>query len=149
MRPAQFPPMPKTRAKDQRFRSEMERQILEINDAFCAYVDDAERRSSDALTRERYLEERLHSAESRLSEAEQEKQDVEWRKRDVEDRLVQTERQKREVEEQLLDTAWRLRELQKMPIVRFIRFLSRSAHQSQRGSSRDTNRIALRPFLRS
>jgi hypothetical protein len=46
MRPAHFPPMPKARAKVQRFRSEMERQILEINDAFCAYVDDAERRKA-------------------------------------------------------------------------------------------------------
>jgi septal ring factor EnvC (AmiA/AmiB activator) len=126
----------------------MERQLLEINGAFCAYVDDAERRSSDALTREHDLEERLRSAESRLSETEQEKQDVEWRKRDVEDRLVQTERQKRDAEEQLLNTAWRLRELQKMSIVRFARFFSKSVPLRQRGSSRDTNRIAWRHSLR-
>jgi hypothetical protein len=127
------PVMPRARAKDLLFRSEMERQILEINDAFSAYVDNGERRSDAALTRECDLEKRLRSAESRLGEIEREKQDAEWRKRFVEDRLVDVERQKRDVEEQLLDTAWRLRELQRTPIVRFVRFLSRSIPSNLRG----------------
>jgi chromosome segregation ATPase len=87
--------MPKARAKHLGFRSEMERQILEINEAFNAYVDDAKRRSDDALARESALEKKLRSAESRLAEVEQEIQDSESPKRNVEDRLVQTERQKR------------------------------------------------------
>jgi hypothetical protein len=108
----------------------MERQILEINAAFNAYVDDAALRSDDALARESDLEKRLRSAESLLGEIEREKQDVERRKREVEGRLVEIERQKRDVEEPLLDTAWRLRELQETPMVRFV---SRSISYSLRG----------------
>ena len=87
----------------------MERQILEINAAFNAYVDDASAIEND-------LEKRLRSAESRLGEVEREKQDV--------------ERQKREVEERLLDTARRLRELQKTPMVRVVRLVRRSISYS-------------------
>jgi predicted nuclease with TOPRIM domain len=59
------------------FRSEMERQILEIQDAFCAFVDDKEREKQDL--------------EARLGEAERQK-------RDAEDRLRSIERQKQDLE---------------------------------------------------
>ena len=87
----------------------MERQILEINVAFNAYVDDASAIESD-------LEKRLRSAESRLGDIERQKQDV--------------ERRKREVEERLLDTARRLRELQKTPMVRVVKLVRRSISYS-------------------
>src|SRR5271156_1094626 len=51
------------RAAGRDFRSEIERQLLEIQDAFCAFVDDAERQRQDT--------------EGRLREAERQKQDVE------------------------------------------------------------------------
>jgi chromosome segregation ATPase len=86
------------------FRFEMERQLLEIQDAFAAFVDDTERQRLDA--------------EGRLREAERQK-------RDTEDRLRTIERQKQEVEDQLREAAWRLRKLQKTPAARIARFFGR------------------------
>jgi chromosome segregation ATPase len=92
------------RAAGRDFRSEIERQLLEIQDAFCAFVDDAERQRQDA--------------EGRLREAERQK-------RDTEDRLRTIESQKQEVEDQLREAAWRLRKLQKTPAARIARFFGR------------------------
>ncbi|MGA8583055.1 MAG: hypothetical protein WB715_04335 [Roseiarcus sp.] len=86
------------------FRSEIERQLLEIQDAFSAFVDDAERQKQDA--------------EGRLREAEQQK-------KDAEDRLRTIERQKQDVEAQLREAAWQLRKLQKTLPVRIVRFFRR------------------------
>ena len=82
----------------------MERQLLEIQDAFAAFVDDAERQRLDA--------------EGRLREAERQK-------KDMEDRLRTIERQKHEAEDQLRETAGQLRKLQKTPAVRIVRFFRR------------------------
>src|SRR5271166_3486078 len=79
------------------FRSEMERQLLEIQDAFGAFVDDADRQ----------------------------RQDAERRKKDAEDRLRTIERQKQELEDQLREAARQLRILRKSPAVRISRFFSR------------------------
>jgi hypothetical protein len=79
------------------FRSEIEGQLLEIQDAFCLFVDDAERQSHRALDRLR---------------------EMARQKRDIEDRLRMVERQKQDAEDQL-------RTLKKTPAVRIIRFLMR------------------------
>ena len=92
------------RAAGREFRSEIERQLLEIQDAFCAFVDDAERQRQDT--------------EGRLREAEQQK-------KDTEDRLRTIERQKQDVEDQLREAAWQLRKLQKTLPVRIVRFFRR------------------------
>jgi hypothetical protein len=92
------------RAKDQIFRLEMEAQILEIDATFNACVDDAERRIGEGLARECDLEKRLLFAESRLGETEREMEEVERR----------------------------LRKLQKTPIVRFGRFVSRILRRAKR-----------------
>ena len=92
------------RAAGRDFRSEIERQLLEIQDAFCAFVDDAERQKQDT--------------EGRLREAEQQK-------KDTEDRLRTIERQKQDVEDQLREAAWQLRKLQKTLPVRIVRFFRR------------------------
>ena len=86
------------------FRSEMERQLLEIQDAFAAFVDDAERQRLEA--------------EARLREAERQK-------KDMEDRLRTIERQKHEAEDQLREAAGQLRRLQKTLAVRIVRFFRR------------------------
>ena len=78
----------------------MERQLLEIHDAFCAFVNDTER------------------AMDRLREAEQQK-------RDIEDRLRIIEQQKQDVEVQLREATWRLRKMQKTLPMRIIRFFTR------------------------
>lgn len=83
------------------FRSEIERQLLEIQDAFGVFVDDAERQTHRAL----------QDAEDRLRE-------MERQKRDIEDRLNMVERQKQDAEDQL-------RKLKKTPAVRIIRFIIR------------------------
>ena len=90
------------------FRSEMERQLLEIQDAFCASVDDKEREKQD-------LEDRLREMQRA----------AERQKRDAEDRLRSIERQKQDVEDQLRETARQLRKLQKTLPVRIIRFFKR------------------------
>ena len=82
----------------------MERQLLEIQDAFAAFVDDAERQK--------------HDAEGRLREAAR-------TKADMEDRLRTIERQKQELEDQLRETAGQLRKLQKTPAMRIVRFFRR------------------------
>jgi predicted nucleic acid-binding Zn-ribbon protein len=76
----------------------MERQLLEIQKAFCAFVDDTERQRRDAIDR---------------------LWDMEWQKKDAEDRLLAIEKQKQDVERQL-------RKLQKTLAVRFVRFLRRA-----------------------
>jgi chromosome segregation ATPase len=76
----------------------MERQLLEINDAFAAFVGDVERQRRDALERQSATENRL---------------------RDAEDRLLTVDRQKQDVERQL-------RKLQRTLAVRLVRFLGRS-----------------------
>ena len=86
------------------FRSEMERQLLAIQDAFSNAVNDNERRKQD-------LEERLREAERR--------------RQDAEDRLRSIERQKHDVEDQLRETARQLRKLQKTLPVRIIRLFKR------------------------
>jgi chromosome segregation ATPase len=82
---------------DRGFRSEMERQLLEIQDAFGAFVDDADLQRRDA---ERRIE-------------------------DTEHRLRTIERQKQELEDQLREAARQLRILRKSPAVRIARFFSR------------------------
>jgi vacuolar-type H+-ATPase subunit E/Vma4 len=82
----------------------MERQLLEIQDAFNIFVDDSQRQKLDA-------ENRLH--------------EMERQKMDMEDRLRTVERQKEDLEDHLLETAMKLRKLQKTPVVRLIRFLRR------------------------
>jgi flagellar motility protein MotE (MotC chaperone) len=86
------------------FRSEMERQLLEIQDAFAAFVDDAERQRQDA--------------EGRLREAAR-------LKRDTEDRLRTVEKEKQDLEDQLRKGAGQLRKLQKTPVARIVRFFRR------------------------
>jgi septal ring factor EnvC (AmiA/AmiB activator) len=86
------------------FRAEMERQLLEIQDAFAAFVDDAERQRLEA--------------EARLREAEQQKNDAENRMRTI-------ERQKQDAEDQLREAAGQLRKLQKTRAVRIVRFFRR------------------------
>ena len=87
------------------FRSEMERQLLEIYDAFGVFIDDTERE------RRRILE-RLHATE-------QQKQEIEHRIREI-------EQQKRGVEDQLGEMALQLRKLHKTPAMRLIRLVKRS-----------------------
>jgi chromosome segregation ATPase len=82
----------------------MERQLLEIQDAFCAFVDDTERQRQ--------------GAEGRLREAERQK-------KDTEERLSRIESQKQEVEDQLRETGWQLRKLQTTLAVRIARLFSR------------------------
>lgn len=72
----------------------MERQLLEIQDAFGAFVDDADLQRQDA---ERRIE-------------------------DTEHRLRTIERQKQELEDQLREAARQLRILRKSPAVRIARF---------------------------
>ena len=79
------------------FRSEIERQLLEIQDAFCAFADDADRQ----------------------------RQDAERQKKDAEDRLRTIERQKQELEDQLRQAAGQLRKLQKTPTARIVRFFGK------------------------
>jgi DNA repair ATPase RecN len=94
----------------------MERQLLEIQDAFRAFVDDKERDKREA--------------DHRLGEAER-------RKKDIEDRLRAIEEQKQNVEDQLRETAWQLRKLQKTLPVRIIRLFRRSnPFRSLRGRGR-------------
>jgi hypothetical protein len=75
----------------------MERQLLEIQDAFAAFADDKERQRQDA--------------EGRVREAERQKNETE-------DRL-------RVVEDQLRETARQLRKLRKTPAVRIVRFFGK------------------------
>jgi hypothetical protein len=82
---------------DRSFRSEMEHQLLEIQDAFCAFADDADRQ----------------------------RQDAERQKKDAEDRLRTIERQKQELEDQLRQAAGQLRKLQKTPTARIVRFFGK------------------------
>jgi len=82
----------------------MERQLLQIQDAFNVFVDDSERQKLDA-------EDRLH--------------EIERQKMGTEDRLRTVERQKEALEGQLRETAIQLRKLRKTPVVRFIRLLRR------------------------
>ena len=91
----------KVRLAGQSFRSEMERQLLEIQDAFNIFVDDFQRQKLDA--------------EGRLREMERQRMDTE-------DRLRTVERQKEDLEHHLLEAALKL---QKTPVVRFVRFLIR------------------------
>ena len=86
------------------FRSEMERQLLAIQDAFSTAVNDNERRQQD-------LEDQLRR--------------VEQQKKEAEDRLRSIERQKQDVENQLHETARQLRKLQKTLPVRIIRLFKR------------------------
>ena len=79
------------------FRSEMERQLLEIQDAFAAFADKVERQKLEA--------------ETQLREAEPQKSDME-------DRLQAVEKQRQETED-------RLRKLQGTLAVRAIRFFRR------------------------
>jgi septal ring factor EnvC (AmiA/AmiB activator) len=79
------------------FKSEMERQLLEIQDAFAAFVDDAEGRLREA---------------ARM-------------KADMEDRLRTNEKQKQDLEDQLRETAGQLRKFQKTPAIRIVRFFRR------------------------
>jgi hypothetical protein len=90
------------------FRSEVERQLLAIQEAFSTAVDDNERQKQ-------HLEHRLREME----------REAERQKKDAEDRLSSTERQKQDVEDQLRKTAWQLRKLQKTLPVRIIRFFGR------------------------
>jgi chromosome segregation ATPase len=85
------------RLAERSFRSEMERQILEIQDAFGVFVDDGERQKQDAQ----------HAL-----------REMERQKIDAEDRLRAVEKQKHELERQL-------RKLQKTLPVQIIRFLRR------------------------
>ena len=87
------------------FRSELEHQILEIQDAFCAFV-------SDDLERHGAIHRQKQDAENRLREAERQI-------KNMEDRLFAVESQKQDAERQL-------RKLQKTFVVRVIRFLGRS-----------------------
>ena len=82
----------------------MERQLLEILDAFNIFADDS-------------------SVKNWTPRADS----TRWsgRKMDTEDRLRTVERQKEDLEDHLLETAMKLRKLQKTPVVRFIRFLRR------------------------
>ncbi len=86
------------------FRSEIERQLLAIQEAFSTAVNDNERQKQ-------HLEHRLR--------------EMERQKKDAEDRLSSTERQKEDVEDQLREAAWQLRKLQKTLPVRIIRFFRR------------------------
>lgn len=86
------------------FRSEMERQLLEIQDAFAAFVDDAERQK--------------HDAEARLREAVR-------MKADMEDRLQTIGKEKQDLEDQLREAAGQLRKFQKSPPMRIVRFFRR------------------------
>ena len=95
----------KVRVAERSFKSEMERQLLEIHDAFGVFVDDTERKTRDLL--------------ERLRATEQEKQEAE-------DRLREMERQKQGVEDQLRELARQLRSLQKTPAMRIIRLIRRS-----------------------
>ena len=83
------------------FRSEIERQLLAIQEAFSTAVIDNERQKQD-------LEHRLRKME----------REAERQKKDAEDRLSSTERQKEDVEDQLCEAAWQLRKLQKTLPVR-------------------------------
>jgi hypothetical protein len=98
MRPyrACVPTKSKIRMAGPSFRSELERQLLEIQDAFGVFVDDAERETHRAL---------------------EEKQDAEDRLREMEGRLRIVEREKQDTEDQL-------RCLKKQPAVRIIRFFT-------------------------
>jgi septal ring factor EnvC (AmiA/AmiB activator) len=90
------------------FRSEMERQILAIQEAFSESVNDNERRTQS-------LEDRLRDLE----------REAERRKRDTEDRLRSVEKQKQDLENQLVETAGQLRKLQKSLPVRVARVFKR------------------------
>ena len=90
------------------FRWEMECQILAIQDAFCASIDDKEREKQD-------LEDRLREME----------REAERQKKDTEDRLRSIERQKQDTEDQLRETARQLRKLQKTLPIWIIRFFRR------------------------
>jgi chromosome segregation ATPase len=109
-------------ARDHFFRSEMERQLLAIQEAFSTAVNDNERQKQD-------LEDRLRENER---EAERQKKDfedrlraIERQKKDAEDRLRAIERQKQDVEDQLREAARQLRKLQKTLPLRIIRFFKR------------------------
>jgi septal ring factor EnvC (AmiA/AmiB activator) len=86
------------------FRSEMERQLLAIQDAFSTAVNDNERQKQD-------FEDRLR--------------ELERQKKDAEDRLRSVERQKQDAEDQLRETARQLRKLQKTLPVRVVRLFKR------------------------
>jgi hypothetical protein len=90
----------------------MERQLLEIHDAFAVFVGDSERQRHDALERQSATERQKQDVEDRL-------RDMERQKKDAEDRLLAIEGQKQDVERQL-------RKLQKTLAVRFVRFLRRA-----------------------
>jgi chromosome segregation ATPase len=90
------------------FRSEMERQLLAIQEAFSTAVNDNDRRKQD-------LEDRLREME----------REAERQKKDAEDRLRSIERQKQDVEDQLRETARQLRKLERTPLMRIIRFFKR------------------------
>ena len=94
----------KVQVAEQSFRSEMERQLLEIQDAFNVLVDDSERQKLEA-------EDRLH--------------EMERQKMGTEDRLRTVERQKEDLEGQLRETAIQLRKLRRTPVVQFIRLVRR------------------------
>jgi chromosome segregation ATPase len=85
------------RLAERSFKSELERQILEIEEAFGAFVRDSERQ---ALSAEAHL-------------------------RETEYRLRTTERQKQEAENQLREAKRQLRKLHKTLPVRIIRFFKR------------------------
>ena len=88
-----------------RFKAELEHQILEIQDAFCAFItDDLETRGA--------IERQKQDAEDRLREAER-------RIKNLEGRLKTSENQKQDLERQL-------RKLQKNLAVRVTRFFKRS-----------------------
>jgi chromosome segregation ATPase len=90
------------------FRSEMERQLLAIQEAFSNAVNDNERRKQD-------LEDRLREME----------REAQRQKKDAEDRIRSIERQKQDLEDQLRETARQLRKLQKTLPLRIIRFFKR------------------------
>jgi chromosome segregation ATPase len=95
-------------ARDHFFRSEMERQLLAIQEAFSTAVNDHERQKQD-------LEDRLREVE----------REAERQKRDAEDRLRSIESEKQHIEDQLRETARQLRKLQKTLPVRIIRLFKR------------------------
>ena len=93
------------------FRSEMERQLLEIREAFDAFVDDKERERRDAEDRLRDMERRSQAAGDRLSALEAQNMTVEVEKRALED--------------QLREAGLQMRKLQKAPAARLARFIAR------------------------
>jgi N-glycosylase/DNA lyase len=90
---------------ERHFSLEMERQILEIQEAFELFIGDCERQKRDT--------------ENRLRETERQK-------KDIEDRLRAVERQKQAVEDQLRDAGLQLRKLQETLPARIIRCLRKS-----------------------